>query len=201
MGQVRHCLEIVLEAVQERDEGDRDQLGVAVDRAVQVAEIDPPLPRPDHAYVHAARLQRSVEVERALEVERVGHDVAATAAEAEAGDHEVLARHRARHVSDLKGTGVDDCGEVFPDARRHLPVRLLRPIGPAFEVVLDGACGLDAHRMVAGVVQVGPALGEREIGLAGKGGDARRGRVRSLRRGDRRHRSRQPLPAVHRGHR
>ena len=76
MGQIADCFEIVLEAVDIRDEGDSDQPGLSIDHLFHIPHINAPVARHDNPEFHALLLEFPVEVEGTLEMERIGDDIA-----------------------------------------------------------------------------------------------------------------------------
>ena len=74
--EVAYGFQIVLEPVVHRDERDLDELRLLVDDLLQVVDVDAIVARHDDAEIEALLLQLEQMHERAVEVQRVGHDVA-----------------------------------------------------------------------------------------------------------------------------
>jgi hypothetical protein len=173
--QIADTLQIVLEAVVPGDERHGDEPGVLVDGPLEVGGVDAPVARLDETDVEAALLQLAVQNQRALEVERVGHDVAgrlrAFAAsagqggrEAETVDDQVLAAAGAFDQADLVRRGVDQGREL----RAHLDRQIvaappLAAEGARLDVARHRSGAGDRDRVDERAVQIGLPGGDREV--------------------------------------
>ena len=168
MCQRAHGLAVVHVAVDVRDERQRDEPRVLVDRAIHVVDVDRPVAMLDDAELDAFLLELLVHVERSREVQLVDHDVAPTLREVEAHHDDVFAVRGARGERDLFGRRADQ----LPEALLEIVLLVGSEVAPIFtrtsqavrQRLFDGARGERPQRVDGRGVQVGFLQREWEVG-------------------------------------